>query len=154
MLCVHSASIDHCSLASAWMPVKPRFSVLASQAMSALNRREKNSEFQYVFPQAVMLCTLLSGFSMQHFLFEPLTDCTSTFLLLLICQSEMTVALCQTSYASDWNPFTFHLQLIIFSFLCCFQDEPVHSSHFTLEHIYLLHVSDVQGLNNNLWDST
>lgn len=95
-----------------------------------------------VFPCSALLLLVL------------LTDCTSAFLLLPICQSEMTVALCQTSYTSDGNQFTFHLQLIIFSFLCCSQDEPVHSSHFLLEYTYLLHASELQGLTNNLWNFT
>lgn len=61
-----------------------------------------------------MLCILFAGFSVFCFPFELFLPCASNFLLLSICQSEMTVVLCQTSYTPDWNPFTFHLNLISF----------------------------------------
>lgn len=91
--------------------VKPRFSVLASQITSASNEREK-IWVSLFFPQVY---TLLLVFSQRALLlFELLLCCTSNLLFLPICQSEMTVVLCQTSYTSDWNPLTFHLKLISF----------------------------------------
>lgn len=153
MLCVHTVSIDHYSLASAWMHAKPRFSILAWQITSALNRREKKSEFLFFFTMwkcCLLYCQVFH--TVLCFLFELLLHCSSNFLLLSECQSEMTVVLCQTTYTPDGNPFAFHLKLI--SFVVTMLVTRWTSLCLHWDHSYLLCVSDVQALTNNLWDST